>query len=85
MQEGLQAIEATKRLAEILSTHPFTIKRSDEDRYGRVLALSSLEDCALVGHAARGHCCCPAGEMATPIGPAMGRRARRDGVDRLRP
>ena len=38
MQEGLQAIEATKRLAEILSTHDFTIERSGNDRYGRVLA-----------------------------------------------
>ena len=38
MQEGLQAIEATKRLAEILSTHTFAIETSGEDRYGRVLA-----------------------------------------------
>ena len=38
MQEGLQAIEATKRLAEILSTHNFTIETSGKDRYGRVLA-----------------------------------------------
>lgn len=38
MQEGLQAIEATKRLAEILSTHRFTIEPSGTDRYGRVLA-----------------------------------------------
>ena len=38
MQEGLQAIEATKRLAEILSAHEFTIEPSGQDRYGRVLA-----------------------------------------------
>jgi hypothetical protein len=38
MQEGLQAIEATKRLTEILSTHEFTIERPGKDRYGRVLA-----------------------------------------------
>ena len=38
MQEGLQAIEATKRLAEILSTYEFTIERRGNDRYGRVLA-----------------------------------------------
>jgi endonuclease YncB( thermonuclease family) len=38
MQEGLQAIEATKRLAEILSTHEFRIERSGSDRYRRVLA-----------------------------------------------
>lgn len=38
MQEGLQAIEATKRLAEILSTHEFTIEPEGKDRYGRVLA-----------------------------------------------
>jgi endonuclease YncB( thermonuclease family) len=34
----LQAIEATKRLAEILSTHDFTIERSGKDRYERILA-----------------------------------------------
>jgi endonuclease YncB( thermonuclease family) len=39
MQEGLQAIEATKRLAEILSTHTFAIETSGEDGYGRVLAI----------------------------------------------
>jgi len=38
MQEGLQAIQATKRLAEILSASEFTIKSSGKDRYGRVLA-----------------------------------------------
>ena len=38
MQEGLQAIEATKRLAEILSTNEFTVERSGRDRYDRVLA-----------------------------------------------
>jgi endonuclease YncB( thermonuclease family) len=38
MQEGLQAIEATRRLADILSTHELTIEPSGEDRYGRVLA-----------------------------------------------
>ena len=38
MQEGLWAIEATKRLAEILSTHSFTIETNGEDRYGRVIA-----------------------------------------------
>jgi endonuclease YncB( thermonuclease family) len=38
MQEGLLAIKATKRLAEILSAHPFTIEPSGKDRYGRVLA-----------------------------------------------
>ena len=37
-QEGLQAIEATKRLAEILSTNTFTIEPEGRDRYGRVLA-----------------------------------------------
>jgi len=38
MQEGLWAIEATKRLAEILSTHSLTIETSGRDRYGRVVA-----------------------------------------------
>jgi len=38
MQEGLQAIEATERLAEILSSHAFRIQASGKDRYGRVLA-----------------------------------------------
>jgi endonuclease YncB( thermonuclease family) len=38
MQEGLLAIEATKRLAEILSTHEFTIMPSGKDRYARTLA-----------------------------------------------
>jgi micrococcal nuclease len=38
MQEGLQAIEATKRLAEILSAHEFTIEPGGKDRYDRVLA-----------------------------------------------
>src|SRR4051812_15919280 len=38
MQEGLQAIEATKRLAQILSQHAFTIVPSGKDRYGRTLA-----------------------------------------------
>ena len=38
MQEGLQAIEATKRLAEILSTNEFRIVPSGKDRYGRTLA-----------------------------------------------
>jgi micrococcal nuclease len=38
MQEGLQAIEATKRLAEILSMHQFAIEATGMDRYGRVLA-----------------------------------------------
>jgi endonuclease YncB( thermonuclease family) len=38
MQEGLQALEATKRLAAILSAHEFTIEPSGRDRYGRVLA-----------------------------------------------
>jgi micrococcal nuclease len=40
MQEGLWAIEATKRLAEILSSNEFVIKsEGDKDRYGRVLAV----------------------------------------------
>ena len=38
MQEGLQAIAATKRLAEILSASEFTIEANGKDRYGRVLA-----------------------------------------------
>ena len=44
MQEGLQAIEATKRLAEIMSTHEFTIETSGHDRYGRVLARFLIGD-----------------------------------------
>jgi endonuclease YncB( thermonuclease family) len=44
MQEGLQAIEATKRLAEILSTHEFTIERSGKDLYRRVLARFRIGD-----------------------------------------
>jgi endonuclease YncB( thermonuclease family) len=38
VQEGLQAIQATKRLAQILSMHPFTIQPTGTDRYGRTLA-----------------------------------------------
>lgn len=38
MQEGLQAIEATKRLAEILSANEFTVQTNGMDRYGRTLA-----------------------------------------------
>jgi len=38
MQEGLLAIEAANRLAEILSTHEFTIITSGKDRYDRTLA-----------------------------------------------
>ena len=38
IQEGLQAIEATRRLAAILSSHPFNIVASGKDRYGRILA-----------------------------------------------
>jgi endonuclease YncB( thermonuclease family) len=38
MQEGLLAIEAANRLAEILSTNEFTIVATGRDRYGRTLA-----------------------------------------------
>ena len=38
VQEGLQAIEATKRLAVILSSNAFSIEPSGTDRYGRTLA-----------------------------------------------
>ena len=41
MQEGLLAIEATKRVAQILSTHEFIIVPSGNDRYGRTLARAS--------------------------------------------
>lgn len=38
MQEGLQAIAATERLAEILSSHEFSVVANGKDHYGRTLA-----------------------------------------------
>jgi micrococcal nuclease len=49
MQEGLQAIAATKRLSEILSTHEFMIEAGRLDRYGRTLARFVIGD-TTAGH-----------------------------------
>lgn len=65
MQEGLQAIEATKRLAAILSSHEFTIEPSGKDRYGRVLARFRIGDTA-------------AGDMLIAEGLARRWRGRRE-------
>jgi micrococcal nuclease len=43
-QEALQAAEATERLAEILSSHAFTVEVSGEDRYRRKLARFRIGD-----------------------------------------
>ena len=44
IQEGLQAIEAAKRLAAILSSHGFEIVVSGKDRFGRTLARFVIGD-----------------------------------------
>ena len=65
MQEGLQAIQATNRLAEILSTNAFTIRSNGTDRYGRVLARFVIGDRT-------------AGEMLVDEGLARPWRGRRE-------
>ena len=38
-EEAVRAADATRRLAEILSTHQWTVERQGKDRYGRTLAV----------------------------------------------